>query len=231
MAFFFREDGHRHRSPERRYGKACNIRGPEPIVLKAVQTREEYMDQAVAAMADTQANGHLQIGKKEPPRRTGRLPGDPQTARHDSGPLFGSDGKPLTPPAMRIRIGVTDEELRKIWHEDDRKAQVAAQMEAKPTMVDKMLDYNYPLPHPGHEPTSKKKQAHLEVFREPTAKCEPQGFKGMGHFSAPVVPCNPRIRPTEFEPPVLIPKKLHGRRHIPVGDESIPIAERPRLLA
>lgn len=232
MAFFFREEGHRHRSPERRQGKTCNIRGPDPVIVKPIQTRDEYLDHAVKAMgAGTEATGHLLIGKADPPRKTGRLAGDPLSARQSSGPLWGN-GKPDTPPAMRIRIGVSDDELRKIWQEDDRKARVADQMEHGPTMVEKMLKCDYPIPHPGHEPVTKKKTAQLQQFREPTDETQPSGFRGMGQFSEPQKPHGPRLRPTEFEPPVLqLKPRQHGRRHIPVGDDQLPIAERPRLIA
>lgn len=115
--------------------------------------------------------------------------------------------KIATPPKLRIRPGVSDEELRRIWHEDERKEQLAKDQESKPDMLEKMMDYHYPVPRPPPPIPSKKKVSELP--RDVYPDNEPEGFKGLGLYSDP---SKPKGRHCGI-PPVPAQAKEAGRRH------------------
>jgi len=83
-----------------------------------------------------------------------------------------------TPPKRRIRTGVTDDELRKIWAEDEKKDRAAKAMMDRTDLVTKMHKDSYPMPRQKDAKAPRKLPGHVDKPEENTA--EPQGFKGMG---------------------------------------------------
>lgn len=208
MAYFFRDDAYRHRPEQKPQGRAYGARPINEGVMPVV-TRDATIEQQIGAMQDTIGTEDFimkKIQAKEPPV-SGRGK-NPTTAPENN--IFGPPRQD-TPPAPRIRPGVSDEDLRKIWAEDERKAKAAQAMQQHPTMVEKMLDSKHPVPHPQSPVQSHRKATELP--RAPTDKCEVDGFRGIGKFSEPEKARGPRVHTTEFEPPQLIIKpRTTGRR-------------------
>jgi len=213
MSYFFRDDCYRHRQADRPQG----VRNGEPVTAytepeNAPMTRTSYIEEAIQQM-QPDGTGYFHFKSKEHLPSKGRGgPKQPVSARTTAGEAFRMDGKPDTPPQMRVRVGVSDEELQKIWAEDDRKHLVANKMAQGPTMVDKMIDYHYPLPHPNEVRPPKRGDAHLQ--RDTTERTEPHGFKGMGAYSHPEHNRGTAAPRNDFEPPTLqLKPRGAGRRY------------------
>lgn len=117
-----------------------------------------------------------------------------------------------TPPKARIRLGVSDEELRKIWAEDDAKERAAKAMMEHTDLVGKMHKDNYPMARKKEASHPHKVPAKLSKPDENNS--EPQGFKGMGEYSKPQQRQGVLVKPQEgFLPPEFQKKERKmGRR-------------------
>lgn len=127
----------------------------------------------------------------------------------------------LPKPQRRIRVGVSDEELRKIWAHDDHKEQVAKAMATKTNMMHKM-DNNRgnAFPFAIKEPLqAHKRNCDLPGGRSDGSNFEVAGFKGLGAYSKPDLPRGRfHSAPTagrQVEAPTLMPRIACGKRMVP----------------
>jgi len=134
------------------------------------------------------------------------------------------DAPKLDPqPRPRIRTGVTDEELRAIWVEDERKDRAAKAMECADhgDLVHMMCAEKRPGVHGSKEaPVVRKAPGALPVAA--VNEAEPAGFRGMGAHCQPTahrgIAC---VKPIDFDPPKfedVIKPRMSGRRAIAPPD-------------
>ncbi len=127
--------------------------------------------------------------------------------RHMGAPGFTGDNVMQEPPARkvlpRVRPGLSEEELRRIWAEDERKAEAARRMARGPNYVDKMTTHATSPLTEYREPARVGVRIVAPVERpEAVATFEPDGLKGVGAQSAP--------------------EKMHGRRAPTAADFAVP---------
>ena len=190
MSYFVREDTRRKQSPPRRHGKHVGAAKEIPVPPKDLPTRDSVIEANIAAMqrdSDGKSGAGVlryvsQQEVKNPQRNSHHRP--------DSDIFGPPTEQPKRTP--RVRTGVSDEELRKIWAEDDRKAAAASRMMAAPTMVEKMVaEPVNPVftDHKGKDAQAGPRK-HIDLLtatqadRNRTAN-EPAGFAGMGRQSGP----------------------------------------------
>lgn len=215
MAYFAREQ--RNQSPPRKRG--IHVGGPVAVPPpKEMMTREQYLEQQQAAMNknDGKNGGVLRyVTDSEATKRPGRNPN--HKADND---IF---GPPVTSPkpTPRVRTGVSDEELARIWAEDERKAQAAQRMERGTTLVDKMVaePINPVIPSNRSKDAGPAPRKQINLLTETTEQrnrqaFEPAGFSGMGSKCKPEHKAGRSCKPAEeFIPPELRPRpKYEGRR-------------------
>ena len=131
-------------------------------------------------------------------------------------------------PTPRVRTGVTDEDLMKIWAEDDRKDRAARAMEQAEggDLVSHMV-----ADHRGQGVNAKSKEAPvnrkgtgaLSLVDDEHNAAQPMGFKGMGGHCAPEkYGRGPRPAPSyDYEAPAfadVIKKRQQGRKIIAPPD-------------
>lgn len=217
MSYFVRENP-RHQSPGRRQGK--HVGGPAPVPpVKELPTREAVIDKEIQGMNknNNSDGGVLRFVH-------GREVGAGQRTRNPNHkPDNDIFGPPVVPakPTPRIRPGVTDEELQRIWHEDEKKHVAAAKMEKAPTLVDRMIadPINPVMPSTRSKDAVPPPRKQVHLFTETTEErnrqaFEPAGFGGMGKQ------CKDQGRqgrsckaPEEYLPPELVQKpRQQGRR-------------------
>ena len=208
MAYFFRDDAYRHRDGDRRHGRAVKPFQLPPMHLKG---RDEVISNQIDQMQDTLGTEDFLMKKidRSEAKQGGKAP-PPVTARSNND-IFGPP-KLDTPPTARLRPDLPDDVIKKLWADQQKaKAENAALMAGGPSMVERMIESKYPVPHPP-SPTEARKKA-IGLPRPPVAEISPAGFNGLGAFSAPIKPQGPRVRLSEFEPPMLQPKKrTRGRK-------------------
>jgi hypothetical protein len=201
MAYFFRDDAYRHRPQQRNHGRQTRPVQLDPIAIAPPRTRDDIVHAEVQNMQDTIGTEDFLMKKlthSEHPSHLGKK-SQPNTARVQNN-VF-AEGKVATPPQPRLRPDPSDTILQKLWVEDKSKDENAAKMANNPTLVEKMMACQYPMPHPPSPVTARKKAAQLP--REPNQSHEPEGFKGLGNFCDVEKPRGPRGRPAEYELPVL----------------------------
>ena len=235
MAYFAREDTRRKQSPPRRGGKHCGTRDiPSPP--KDVLTRDQIVEQNIAAMqrdADGKAGGVLRYVRDTENSH------QPARSKHHK-PDNDIFGPPVIAPrpTPRIRTGVSDEELRKIWAEDERKAAAQNKMSTAPTMVDRMVaEPVNPIIHSGrskdHGPPPRK---HVELLTGTTQERnrqanEPAGFAGMGRQCAPQNRQGRACKEQEpFVPPELKAAPKYGGRRTKFPADTFSFQEDAQTL-
>ncbi len=99
----------------------------------------------------------------------------------------------------RIRPGMSDEDLRSIWHEDERKAIAQSKMAKGPNYVERMNDH-------GTSPVNQHQEPHRQAVRvlpkpvvDGSADVEPMGLKGVGQHCAGQPKYYGRRAPTEAD--------------------------------
>jgi hypothetical protein len=214
MAYFARDS---NRSPPRKQGLRTGgaVQVPPP---KEVVTRDNYIDQSIASMQPKDPNngGVLRfIGDSEGQKRHGR-----NVNYKPDNDIF---GPPITAPKRtpRVRLGVSDEDLAKIWQEDDRKAAAQQSMQNGTNLVHKMVaePINPVIAHERSKDAVPPPRKVVHLFTQTTEHRnlqanQPQGFSGMGAQCKSTgrggVQCKPA---EEFLAPELVPRKRNeGRR-------------------
>ena len=238
MAYFSRET--RHNSPPKRSG--IHVGGPVNLPPpKDILTRDQIISQNIDNMQPkndpaSQNKGVMRfIGDTEDKGVRSR-----NIHKKADNDIFGPPvANPV--PRPRIRAGVSDEELQKIWREDDAKARAQNAMANASNLVEKMAAEPVLPMHVQPGSARRPKDAgppgrkQINLFTETTEERsrqahEPQGFAGMGlHCKVQGrggVCCKPL---DDFVPPELKMKpRNEGRRtRFPVdqlsfNDGSIP---------
>lgn len=238
MSYFVRET--RHNSPPKRTG--IHVGGP--VVLPAqkdILTRDQIISQNIDSMQPKNdpagQNGGVMrfIGDTEDKHLRGR-----NVHKKADNDIF---GPPVINPAPRPRIrpGVTEEELQKIWREDDAKARAQNAMASASNLVEKMVAEPAVPAHVQPGSARRPKDAvppgrkQINLFTETTEERsrqahEPAGFAGMG-LHCRIQPksgvcCKPL---DDFVPPELkLKPRQQGRRtrfpadQLSFNDGSIP---------
>lgn len=143
------------------------------------------------------------------PKKNARAP---QGIRHVAAPGFTGDNVISEPPPKkllpRIRAGMSEEDLRRIWAEDERKVQAQVQMAKGPSYVQKMNDH-------GTSPVNEHLEPHKQGLRvvQPlpvngSSQVEPMGLRGVGQQCAGQPRMHGRRAPTDadFAVPKFEPK-------------------------
>ena len=210
MSYFYTQS-HVQLQPSRGIG----IARPQ-VTTGFPSTRDEDLArEADKLSADPGMLSNLQRGTA-----TGRLP---QGVRHVTAPGFSGDN-PLEEPPLpkrlpRVRPGVSEDELRKIWCEDERKVVAAKKMEQGANFVDRMCTHATSPLTTQMQPPVRGLHVH-ESFRldvdakaAAAAAVSPMGFKGMGGKSH-VPTMHGRRAPTEadFAAPAYVPHQRTAGR-------------------
>uniref|UniRef100_A0A7S1QEX8 Uncharacterized protein n=1 Tax=Neobodo designis TaxID=312471 RepID=A0A7S1QEX8_NEODS len=218
MSYFVRDNA-RHQSPQRRAGK--KVGGPVDVPpVKEVPSRDQVIERNIAEMNRNANPGDGGVLRFVHGREVG---GGAKTRNPHHRPDSDIFGPPVISPRPnpRIRPGVTDEELQRIWAEDEKKQVAAKKMEAAPTLVDRMVaDPINPVMKSARAkdaPPPPRKIVHLlsETTEERNRQAfEPAGFSGMGKQckdgGRQGRSCKP---PEEYIPPELQQKpRVQGRR-------------------
>lgn len=193
-------------SPNRRGSKARRDLKTPP----KYPTRDEQLEQQIQKMNVAETDDFLM--KKLDPSQGHRRGRHMQANSKEIVNNVFPEPKIATPPKMRIRPGVTDEDLRKIWQEDDRKAQEQMKMAEKTGMVDKMMKAAYPIPRQESPVTPRKRINCLQKPEYP--ENEPPGFKGLGAASEPLRHRGRVPPPAQTEPTPNAELKPSGRRKV-----------------
>ena len=198
------------------HGFVCGVKAvPElPPHPHADQIKEEK----IAAMQGGAPEFIFKLDPNSKPPVTGKAKGlaDGVSSPRLSNINFG-EGKPDTPPKRRIRTGVSDEELRAIWAEDERKDRAAKAMMERTDMVGKMHKETYPVATRKDAPPAMRKSIHMT--RPEVNECEPAGLKGVGAYCMPQHAAGRACRPQpEFEAPELPPRKPSALKKITPPD-------------
>lgn len=220
MAYFARDDTTRRQSPPRRQGK--HVGGPVavPDTTRNVLTRDQIIEQNITSMqgdAASGANGGVLRFVTDSEKTNVRQ----RNANHKpDNDIF---GPPVIAkaPRPRVRTGISDEELQKIWAEDERKAEAASRMERGTTLVDKMVaDPVNPVVHSARAKDARAPpRKHIDLLTGTTQERnrqanEPAGFAGMGTNCKPTPRQGRSCKPVEeFQPPEMRQKpRAEGRR-------------------
>jgi len=216
MAYFARED--RNRSPTRKQGKLVGVRDVAPV---KVVSRDELIDNQIKSMqpkdADPSAVGPMRFIRDTEDRAVVAR----SKHRIPDNDIF---GPPViaAQPKPRVRIGVSEDELRKIWQEDEVKFQAALKMEKGTNLVEKMAaePINPVISSARSKDAVPPPRRHIDLLTETQQERNlqnnaPAGFAGMGSNSAQErrqgVAC--RQAPAQFEPPELALKpRTTGRK-------------------
>jgi hypothetical protein len=219
MSYFARDDVKRHPSPNRKQGKQTGgpIAYPAPTNL---MTRDDIIAQNVESMQPKDdpkgVNGGVMRYIRD--SESHHIRARNIHTKPDSD-IFGPPV--LAPqPKPRIRVGVSDEELAKIWHEDEKKVKAAQAMERAPNLVEKMVAEPPPLSivSPRPKDAVAPPRRHIDLMTQ-TAHIkakeanEPAGFSGMGQNCRVSAPQGRMCKPVdEFVPPELKLKPRDGGR-------------------
>ena len=184
MCAYFVRDNTRHQSPQRAAGK--RVGGPVDVPpVKAVPSRDQVMQRNIEEMNKNAGNdgGVLRFVHSK----------EVNTGQRTRNPNHKGDNDIFGPPVVsarptpRIRPGVSDEELQRIWAADEKKQVAAAKMEHAPTMVERMVaEPINPVVNVGRAKDAgpaPRKQVHLlsETTEERNRQhFQPAGFTGMG---------------------------------------------------
>jgi hypothetical protein len=217
MAYFVRENT-RHQSPQRHAGK--RVGAVEIVPQKDVPSRDQVIERNIAEMNKKAADKDGGVLRFVQGKEVGGGPRHRNANHKADNDIFGPPV--IAPrPTPRIRAGVTDEELSRIWAEDDRKHLAAAAMERGATLVDRMVaDPVNPIVKSARSkdaPAPPRKQVHLlseTTEQRNRQEHEPAGFGGMGAQCRGAGRQGRSCKPVEdFTPPDLHQKaRLQGRR-------------------
>jgi len=183
------------------------VPGARPIpVLPEHPHADQIKEAKIAAMQAGAVDFASRLDPTSAPRREGKAMGDGASRGARDSNIFG--GPVQNPvPKLRIRTGVTDDELRKIWVEDEKKDRAAKAMMEQTDLVGKMVKDAYPLPRQKEAPFPRKAPGALLKPEENTA--EPMGFKGMGGHCMPQKRQGVTCKPAEE----FIPEELRRKEH------------------
>jgi hypothetical protein len=217
MAYFVKENKRHEPKP------SAFVCGVKPIPeLPPHQHADAIKDQKIAAMQGGATDFVYRLdvkGMKAPP--TGRKTTE-ASPRVPGSQVF-QEAKVDPAPNRRIRTGVSDDELRKIWQEDERKQVAAKAMMERTDMVEKMHKETYPVAYRKDVQPPVKKQIGMTRPEENTN--EPAGLKGVGAYCAKPAGAGRACREQpEFEAPVMpAPKKPVVKRQAPPDTWSMGI--------
>lgn len=213
MSYFYAQE---HVQLEHAKGKARTVHDPQPTVGRGATIEETRAAHAEATSAAVGSMAHLQRQTKETPRGVRALPMPGAFGDNVIAPMH-----PEPQPKPRVRPGVTDDELRKIWAEDRRKEEAAKVMAGKGDFVAKMTAHGTSPLNPVKTPRREGTHAVPEATQPRGPDMAPPGFKGMGARSEG--PKASGLKPVDtaapFEAPPLVPKKR---------TEGISMAARPK---
>lgn len=207
MAYFVNHPG-----PEpRKTGLAMPRRQLSPSRLTRGPNRDVLIQHEVEAMSARESENFLlkKLDRSEAPLRGKQM--GPSSARQKHSEIFATP-KPNTPPRLRIKPQMDLPQLEKLVVRDTKKDVTAANMAAKPTLIDQMYACQYPQPHAQELYRPQKKLLELPVPKSDEA--EPAGFAGMGHFSH--MPRKTGIgmkAPEAYEPLPMMRRKPIAPRH------------------
>jgi len=216
MAYFTRDD--RKSSPPRRHGIAVGAK-PIPELPKPL-TRDELIEGAINQMqprnnSDAKALGPMRFIADTEAKNPTRV----NPHRHRDNDIFGPPVEAVK-PKPRIRVGVSEAELAKIWHEDEAKFQAALKMERGTNLVEKMAAepinpvINSARSKDAQPPPRRQIDLLTETQVERNRSEAPAGFSGMGAHSRPQPKTGVMCKPVEqFMPPEYAPRNRNeGRR-------------------
>lgn len=154
---------------------------PRNLNPDRVRNRSELIDAEAEAIANDNANGNF-IHKKLSPeeRQNTRMHAASLAAKNVSHDIF---GPPISSPRPPRRQPLSDDVVKAIYpNPDARKTDAQVQMSVAPTIVDKMVADDHPIPI--------KKEASDRLHIKPVGLQEYHnttmpGFKGMGNHCGP----------------------------------------------
>ena len=212
-------------------GKAVGVYAvPEMPAVKPVDAIRREQIQAMqhnAVDPFTARQPERDFGVHHGKARVVPLGSDPSSARGNVGSsnIFGPPvANPV--PHRRIRIGVSDDELKQLWREDDAKVRAADRMASKTNMVHRMdagRKQAVPFALGNERLVSSKVKADLPKPAANTA--EVAGFGGMGAYCAPDHRYGKAVKPTgaaaasQFEPPAAPAPYRPARRSLRPQDD------------
>ena len=174
MSYFYTQS-HVELQPARGIGKA---RRPSNVIGGITNDRDPRIDQEIQKMGlHPQKWNELMDPKKAHHNREG-IKVLPQPPGYTGDNIINEPTQKKVLP--RIRPGASEDELRRIWAEDERKHQAQAKMAQAKNYIDKMNDH-------GTSPVNDHIEPHrvgIRVVQKAPAPgasdVEPQGLKGVG---------------------------------------------------